>query len=53
MFIESFFIPYFELVNTESNIGTEYIPIVKGYNALIDFSDKIKVNTGNVDVIFI
>lgn len=50
MFIESFFIPYFELVNVESNIGTEYTPIVKGYTALFDFSNKVNVNTYDVDV---
>ena len=50
MFIESFFIPYVEIVNVESNIGTEYIPIIKGYTALFDFNDKVKVTTDNVDV---
>lgn len=50
MFIESFFIPYFEIVNIESNIGTKYVPVVKGYTALFDFSNKIKINTDNVDV---
>ena len=50
LFIESFFTPYFEIVNIESNIGTEYVPIVKGYTALFDFSDKIKVNADNVNV---
>ena len=50
MFIESFFIPYFEIVNVESDIGTEYTPIVKGYTALFDFSDNIKVNIDNIDV---
>lgn len=50
MFIEAFFIPYFEIMNTEGNIGTEYVPIVKGYTAFFDFSDKIKVNIDNVNV---
>jgi len=50
MFISSFFIPYFEIINTEGNIGTEYIPNIKGYTALFDFSDKIKVNTDSVNV---
>lgn len=50
MFIVSFFIPYFEVDNTESNIGTEYSPNVHGYTALFDFSDKIEVNTDNVDI---
>ena len=50
MFIGSFFIPYFEIVNTEGNIGTEYSPNIKGYTALFDFSDKIDVNTNDIDI---
>lgn len=50
MFIEAFFIPYFEINNTESNIGMVYVPNIKGYTSLFDFSDKINVNTNNVDI---
>lgn len=50
MFILSFFIPYFELSNIENNVGNEYFPIINGYTVFFDFSDKITVNTDNVDI---
>lgn len=50
MFILSFFIPYFELNNIENTVGDEYFPIINGYTVFFDFSDKITVNTDNVDI---
>lgn len=50
MFIGSFCIPYFEIVNTEGNINEEYIPNIKGYTALYDFSDKLIVDSDSIDI---
>lgn len=50
LFVGCFFVPYFEVNNTDIDVGSNNVLDIDVYSILYDYPDKISINTENLDI---